>query len=145
VFFQASKPVQVAQFGSSSQYDQLTGDPCEILLPPVECYLPTNLIYVLPPTNAIDPTSATTNLVSFALSYTTVYVPTSATTNTYLDGQLINSTNFLPLGASGFSAAEIDMSTNWGPHTISCSQPVGVQVYGWANYDAYSYFGGILR
>ena len=32
-----------------------------------------------------------------------------------------------------------------GVHTVTSSQPVGVEVYGWGFCDAYGYFGGIVK
>jgi hypothetical protein len=35
--------------------------------------------------------------------------------------------------------------TNSGMHTVTSSQPVGVEVYGFGEADAYGYFGGIVK
>jgi hypothetical protein len=54
------------------------------------------------------------------------------------------STNFLAIGASGYYGAQITVP-NSGTHTITCSLPVGVEVYGWGGADAYGYFGGVVK
>jgi hypothetical protein len=46
--------------------------------------------------------------------------------------------------ALGLFAAQITV-TNTGVHTVSSSQPVGVEVYGWGKADAYGYFGGVVK
>lgn len=35
--------------------------------------------------------------------------------------------------------------TNSGVHTVTSSQPVGVEVYGFGLFDAYGYFGGVVK
>ena len=37
------------------------------------------------------------------------------------------------------------LSCNSGVHTVTSSQPVGVQVYGFGYCDAYGYFGGVVK
>jgi hypothetical protein len=44
---------------------------------------------------------------------------------------------------SGYSGAQIPVTN--GAHTITSFQPVGVQAYGLGDYDAYGYFGGIVK
>ena len=52
VEFQASRPIQVAQFANGRAFDHvcdsIEGDPCEILLPPTGHYLQTNIVFTLP-------------------------------------------------------------------------------------------------
>ena len=50
----------------------------------------------------------------------------------------------MPIGANGFYGARITV-TNGGAHTVVSSQPVGVEVYGWGDADAYGYFGGVVK
>ena len=73
-----------------------------------------------------------------------IIVPQSATNSTWVDGSLIAATNYVPIGTSGYYGAQITV-TNSGAHTVTSSQPVGVEVDGWGDYDAYGYFGGIVR
>jgi len=37
------------------------------------------------------------------------------------------------------------LSVTNGTHTVTSSQPVGVEVYGWGLADAYGYFGGVVK
>ena len=71
-------------------------------------------------------------------------VSQSATNGTYVDDSLVAVTNFVMIGNSGYYGAQIAI-TNSGPHVVTSSQPVGVEVYGWGSFDAYGYFGGIVK
>src|SRR5687767_8232086 len=44
---------------------------------------------------------------------------------------------FVPIVASGFSGASLAIVP--GPHLVSAPQPVGVTVYGWAEYESYGW------
>jgi hypothetical protein len=68
----------------------------------------------------------------------------SAITNTVVDGVAVSATNFVAIGTSGYYGAQITITTN-GVHTVTSSQPVGVEIYGWEDADAYGYFGGIVK
>lgn len=67
----------------------------------------------------------------------------SAITNTLLNGSLVVATNFVPIATSGYYGAQIPVEP--GTNTVSSSQPVGVEVYGFGQTDAYGYFGGIVK
>jgi hypothetical protein len=73
-----------------------------------------------------------------------IIVAQSATNSTYVDNSLVASTNFVAIGSSGYYAAQITITTN-GVHKVISSQPVGVEVYGFGNSDAYGYFGGVVK
>ena len=70
-------------------------------------------------------------------------VAESAITNTLVDGSHIATTNFVAIGSSGYYGAQISVTN--GVHTVTSSRPVGIEVYGWGEYDAYGYFGGIVK
>jgi hypothetical protein len=103
--------------------------PCKILLPPAGHYLMMDTI-------------ATPD--GFDENFLNLIVPQSATNSTYVDNSLVISTNFTAIGMSGYYGAQITI-TNSGSHIIMSSQPVGVEVYGWGEADAYGYFGGIVK
>jgi hypothetical protein len=136
VQFQGSQPIQVAQFANGTDYDDVfgnEGDPCEILLPPTGHYLETNVTFALPNDYANG---------DFSTNWLNVIVVQSATNNTFLD--FTNAiTNFVAIGTSGYYGAQV-LVTN-GAHTVTSSQPVGVEVYGWGYADAYGYFGGVVK
>ena len=50
----------------------------------------------------------------------------------------------MAIGMSGYYGAQLTM-TNIGVNTVISSQPVGVEVYGFNSWDAYGYFGGIVK
>ena len=77
-------------------------------------------------------------------NYLNLIVPQSATNSTWVDGSLVIATNYIAIGTSGYYGAQI-IVTNSGTHTVTSSQPVGVEVYGWGFADAYGYFGGVVK
>ena len=139
--FQSAKPIQVAQFANGSEFDcppSIAGnpneaDPCEILLLPVGHYLTSYVFFTLDDTNQ-----------DFDENFLNLIVPQSATNATLVDGSLVSATNFVAIGNSGYYGAQLTV-TNSGPHTVTSSQPVGVEVYGWGEADAYGYFGGMVK
>lgn len=134
VEFQASEPIQVAHFANGIDYDNALGaDPCEIFLPPTGRYLVTNTIFTLD--NVTE---------DFGTNMLNLIVPQSAIADTLVDGSTVAATNFVAIGTSGYYGAQIGV-TNSGAHTITSSQPVGVEVYGFGWCDAYGYFGGIVK
>jgi hypothetical protein len=138
VEFQASKPIQVAHFANGGGFDKPPndyGDPCEILLPPTGHYLMTNIVYT--------PFYNTDSTGDFVENFMNLIVPQSATTNTAVDGLLVASTNFMVIGGSGYYGARLSVTN--GTHKVTSSRPVGVEVYGFGFWDAFGYFGGVVR
>ena len=138
VIFQASQPIQVAQFANGVLFDHgppsYEGDPCEILLPPTGHYLVTNTIVILP--NDGENGDSDENFLN-------LIVAQSAITNTLVDGSIVATTNFVAIGASGYYGAQLSVTN--GTHKVTSSRPVGVEVYGWGRADAYGYFGGVVK
>ena len=146
VQFQSTKPIQVAQFANGAYSDTRTdaggsyiyeGDPCEILLPPVGHWLESNVVLTL--TNDLNQA-----IGDFYANYLNLIVPQSATNSTYVDGSAVVVSNFVAIGSSGYYGAQITITSS-GTHTVTSSQPVGAEVYGWGQWDAYSYFGGMAK
>jgi IgGFc binding protein len=144
VEFQANQPIQVAHFANGSTFDYIRdppgnnlprGDPCEILLPPTGHYLETNIVVTLPNDNVTG---------DFYTNFLSVIVPQSATNGTYVDNSLVPPTNYVVIGTSGYCGAQITV-TNSGTHTVTSSQPVGVEVYGFGGADVYGYSSGIVK
>ena len=115
-------------------------NPCEILLPPTGHYLTSYTVYT--------PVSGGF-YGDFDENYMNLIVPQSATNSTSVDGTTVAATNFVAIGTSGYYGAQITLTTSSSiivtPHTVTSSQPIEVQVYGWGLYDAYSYFGGMTK
>jgi hypothetical protein len=138
VQFQGSHPIQVAHFANAEGYDNppnLDGGACEILLPSTGQYSTSYTVYSL--TND-DITG------DFDTNFLNIIVKNSATLTT-LDGTNINllTTNFVAIGSSGYSGAQIPVSP--GTHKVSSSQPMEVEVYGFGGLDAYGYVGGVIN
>jgi hypothetical protein len=135
VEFQGSSPIQVAQFAQGGQMVTTNigyGDPCEILLPPTAHYLTSYTI-------AIPPDDGQTG--DFTANFLNLIVPQSAISTTLVDGALVSATNFVAISSSDYSGARVSVTA--GPHTISSSEPIEVEVYGFGYADAYAYIGGI--
>ena len=136
VEFRASHPIQVAQFANGEEFDYASnGDPGEILLPPAGHYLLTNILFALPNDSITG---------DFATNYLNIIVPQLALTSTRVDGSTVDATNFVSIGTSGYYGARITVAGG-AVHTVTSSQPVGVQVYGFGTFDAYGYFGGVVK
>jgi IgGFc binding protein len=131
VEFSASKPIQVAHFGNGILFDHAPyGDPCEIILPATNRYSLTNTVV----TPVGDFTNNSVNII----------VARTAISNTFVDGSLISSSAFGPIGNGNYYGVRFTI-TSPGPHTIVSSQPAGVEAYGWGNADAYGYFGVLAK
>jgi hypothetical protein len=155
VTFQASQPIQVAHFANGTYYDHTyypnnigwtnyEGDPCEILLPPIGHWLETNIVATGPPYIPGNLTLSTPIIpAGFNDNYLNIIVPQSAMTNTFVDGSNVAATNFVAIGSSGYYGVRVWVTN--GVHTVTSSQPVGVEMYGWGYADAYGYFGGIVK
>ena len=145
VEFKGSRPIQVAHFANGAAFDADSssklypneGDPCEILLPPAGHYLLTNTV-VSPAVSGSDGTPS-----DIDEHFLNIIVAQSAIADTLWNGAHVAATNFVAIGASGFYGARIPV--NPGTNTVSSSQPVGVEVYGFGNVDAYGYFGGVVK
>jgi hypothetical protein len=74
------------------------------------------------------------------------YAGTGANRISCVNGSIVAATNFSPISTSGYYGAQITVTnTIGGPHTVSSSEPVGVEVYGFGTFDAYGYFGGTVK
>jgi hypothetical protein len=99
---------------------------------------------LLPAGHYLAANTVVTVLDDFDENHLNLIVAQSGTNTTLLDGTLVAATNFVAIGSSGYYGAQITITTS-GAHTVTSSQPVEVQVYGWGYTDAYSYFGGVVK
>jgi hypothetical protein len=107
-------------------------DSCEHLLPTAGHYLTAN--------NIVTPDNATTDITTH---YLNVIVLQSATNRTYVNVSVVAASNFVAIGTSGYYGAQVPISA--GTNTVTSSQSVGVEVYGWGITDAYGYLGGVVK
>ncbi len=143
VEFQANNPIQVAQFAQGGKSDYDDGDPCEMLLPPTGRYLSSYTI-AIPPCPFPEGGGFNNNFLN-------LIVPQSAITNTFVNDEpltnLVAISNFVAITNSGYWAARLSVPAGTN-YTINSSQPLEVQVYGFADSaytgfdDAYCYIGG---
>lgn len=111
------------------------GDPCETLLPPIGHWLQTNTVFTLTNDNITGDCDQ---------NYLNIIVIKFAITNTLYDGCQIKTNSFVEVGKSGCYGAQIQV-TNGGVHTVTSSQPVNVEVYGFGPADAYGYTAGVVK
>ncbi|MBS1551707.1 MAG: T9SS type A sorting domain-containing protein [Bacteroidetes bacterium] len=123
----SDKPVLVAQYSNSSDYDGVTSDPFMMLIPPYEQFLASYTI--------------TTPASGFTGNYLNVVAPNAIVGAILLDGLPIPAGSFNPIGASGFSGAEINVAL--GSHSLQATLPFGVFSYGFDSFDSYGYPGGL--
>lgn len=122
-----SKPTLVAQYGNGTTYDNSTGDPLMMLVPPAGQYL--NNYTVAAPS------------VSGYHSYVSLVVPTSDVGNVELDGAAVSSEAFSVIGDSDYSGAQLPVSS--ATHSLTGPNPFSVQVYEWGDYDGFGFPGAM--
>jgi hypothetical protein len=125
----ASQPILVAQYANSSDYDGvLASDPFMVLIPSTQLFQSSYTV--------MTPTTGFTN------NFINVVAPSSAVGQVMLDGAAVSAALFSSVGASGFSVAQVPVSTGVHRlHTLN-NVPFGVVVYGWSLFDSYGYPGG---
>ena len=123
----ANNPILVGQYSNSTSFDNApNGDPFEMLIPPLEQFLPR---YTM-----------TTPASGFATNVINLVVPDSDVGNVSVDGTAVPGSAFTPIGSSGFSGAQQDVSL--GSHNLNGTQPFGAFSYGFGFFDSYGYPGG---
>jgi hypothetical protein len=122
----STQPLLVAQYSNGSSFDGVTSDPFMMLIPPYEQFLPGYTV--------------TTPASGFVTNFINVVVPNAATNALKLDGVLVPESRFTPIGASGFSGAQLAVAL--GSHSLVAPLPFGVFMYGFDYYDSYGYPGG---
>lgn len=128
----SSKPVLVMQFSNGDDYDpgiSYNGDPFMMLIPPEEQFM--------------DTYTFATPSEGFLYNYVTITIPTEGIASLLMDGTAADAGWFTPIGASGYSAAGIEIEV--GSHTLrnTVGIPFGIYSYGFNGYDSYGYAGGL--
>ena len=123
----ANNPILVAQYSHSTGFDGVTSDPFMMLIPPFEQFLGSYTI--------------NTPATGFPNNFVNVVALNDAVGSIKLDGVVIPAGSFTAIGTSGYSGAQVDVST--GVHNFEGGGFVfGVFVYGFADFDSYGYPGG---
>lgn len=124
----ADLPVGVTQFANSSDYDGIeNADPFMANVIPSALYA-INHDLCTGPERFVD-------------HFINIIVPLDARTSTFLDGVVIPAGDFQQLGTSSFYG--VSKRVSFGYHNVNSKLPVGVMVYGWAQYDSYGWPGCI--
>jgi hypothetical protein len=122
---ESNKPILVAQYANGSTFSGNPGDPFMMLIPPLEQFLPKYTV---------------TTVNGYVAHFINIVAPNSIVGSLTLDGAAVPAGSFTPIGASGFSGAQLSISE--GIHNLSGSLAFGVWVYGFNNDDSYGYPGG---
>jgi hypothetical protein len=121
----ADKPILVAQYANGYLYDNVTADPFMMLMTPTIQF----------------GNEYTFSSVAGYADYVNVVAPDDAVGDVTLDGNPIPAGQFTPIGSTGFSGAQIDVSAS--SHTLKAAQPFGAYVYGFAApADSYGFPAG---
>jgi len=122
----ADKPILVAQYSNGTTFDNVTSDPFMMLVSPTEQFL--------------SDYTFTTPASGFGENFVNVVTPTAAVADVKLDGATVPAGDFTPIGSTGYSGAQLDLTL--GSHTVTSSKPLGIYVYGFDQADSYGYPGG---
>ena len=126
----SNKPIELSQDSNSSTYDGTTGDPSMMIIPPYQQFETGYTI-----TTPYDSNTVFEN-------YVNLVVPKSAVGVVAVDGTPVSATEYNPIGSSEFEGAQVDLAP--GSHVITGNgQPFGAFSYGFSEYNAYSYYGGM--
>ena len=126
----SDKPVALAQYSNSSSYDNTTGDPFMIGVPPYQQFETEYTV-----TTPVNSSTVFGNYINLT-------VPKSAVGLVKVDGTAVPSAEYSAIGSSGFYGAEVSVEP--GSHVITGNgQPFGVSSYGFSEYNGYGYFGGM--
>ena len=118
---QSNKPISVGQFMTGQNYKNANkGDPAFGLIVPHEQY-------------RLDYYFSTPS--SYNENYITVIVPSDGTLE--LDGKPISTSNFTPIGTSGFKYKYLSVTA--GTHHMTGSKAFGLIGYGYSPYISYLY------
>lgn len=130
VVFESTNPIFVSQFmtGQASP-GATTGDPAMGNGIPTDQFLRSY-------------TFSAVGGGQFVLNFVTIVAASGDVGSLTLDGVAVPIASFTPIGATGFSAAIVPITS--GTHSTSSTSPHGITVEGYNGYDSYLYPGGAL-
>jgi RHS repeat-associated protein len=123
----ADQPILVAQYANSTEFDNVTGDPFMMLIPPAEQFQAAYTV--------TTPTSGFPDI-----NYLNVIAPSEAIGSILLDGAAIPADRFVTIGTGKFAGVQVPVAV--GTHRLTGPAAFGVSVYGFAPEDSYGYPGG---
>jgi len=122
----SDRPILVAQYANSAEFDGTQADPFMLLLTPSDQLLDDYTIF--------------TGVEGIESEFVNLLVPNDALGTVILDGAFLPVDPFEPIGTSGFSNAQIAIKP--GTHRIKGPVPFGLYTYGFGLDQAYGYPGG---
>ncbi|MCX7698411.1 MAG: hypothetical protein N2114_02970 [Candidatus Goldbacteria bacterium] len=125
-YITSNNRIMVIQYANSTDYDNMTGDPCMIMVPPIEQYLKSYTVF---------------SPVNFANNYINIMAPLEAAGNITIDGWTIPYANYNIIGTSGYSFIRLSVSP--GPHNITSDYYFTSIVYGFDFRESYGYPAGM--
>jgi len=125
---QADRPVLVAQYANSADFDPPAGsfsqgDPFMVQVPATRHYIQSYVI------------CTATN--DFPANYANIVVPTASAGTIQIDGVAVGVANFTAIAGTGYSYAR--RPVNGGRHSVTGGVPFGLTVYGWDVYESYGH------
>ncbi|MGR5422398.1 hypothetical protein [Vibrio sp. PNB22_4_1] len=126
---ESNNPVLVVQYSPGSSFDGVRSDPFMMIIPPSEQFLDEYTFTTLGADSG------------FSNGFVSVVIPTDDVESLTLDGELVDSSIFAPIGISGYSGAQLPLTQ--GSYRLEAAVPFGIYVYGFGNYDSYGYTGGM--
>lgn len=133
----ADQPILVGQFAHGSGFDNTTGDPFFMLVPPYQQF---GRAYRLQ--TPVVNSHWTGQQVDIFESYLSVIARVGHEHEVRVNGAPIAAADFQPLGASGFAGASIAVPRE-AQLDIQSAEPIGAWLYGWANFESYGLMGGL--
>ncbi len=128
-YVQADKPILTMQYSNGINYDNTTGDPFSMIVPPYQQFLN-------------DYTFATP-AEGFTTNYFNVTVETTGISGMQMDGSPLNASSFTAISGTNYSAASFPIAINSTHHvTNTIGKSFGISVYGFTSADSYGYPGG---
>jgi hypothetical protein len=131
----ADQRILLAQFAQGTTVDNTTGDPFMMVVPPYEAF---GRHYILS-TAQVYTQAHYTDVYD---SYVAIIVDSAHTNAVIMNGQPIAANQFVPIGDSGFSGANISVPKS-STIDLSSPTPMGTWIYGWAPFESYGFTGGL--
>lgn len=125
----ADKPILTIQYANGIGWDNLTGDPFSMLIPPYGQFT-ENYTFSTPSSG-------------FDVNYINVFVKTTGVSGMLLDGVSMDPTEFVVITGTEFSAAAFPTTINTTYNiTNSNNEKFGLTAYGFTGSNSYGYPGG---
>jgi len=124
----ADGPILVSQYSNGTEWDGVTSDPFMMLIPAATQFV-QGYTFATPGTGFPENFANIVALTSDAIAG-----------DVLLDGTSVAPGAFTALSGTPYSAAQIPIAI--GTHTLEAPNPLGLYVYGYADFDSYGYPGG---